>query len=224
MKAQSLLADVARWRWAPCLGLVGASLLYVVFVVAVIPNKFESQLQGGTKNRRGSAQSYADSPGSDAPGRGRTLTSTMPTDLPFSDAREEREPSSRRPVATSQPTAQRPVRRRGFSPPLERPEPPPPPPPMPSGPPQGMAVPPPLPPAASAQAAASASASVSAAEMMDRAGRAAAARAMHFAGTGGPHNDLQRQPVSSEDEPSEPDPDAVADEEGNASEPPVEEE
>ncbi|HEU5074738.1 MAG TPA: hypothetical protein VFU02_11200, partial [Polyangiaceae bacterium] len=34
-----ILSDFVRWRWAPFVGLVGASLFYVLFAILLIPSK-----------------------------------------------------------------------------------------------------------------------------------------------------------------------------------------
>jgi hypothetical protein len=119
--------DVLRWRWMPCVGLVSASLLYVVVVVAVVPDSFEEP----------TAQSAHKTAGS------RTQAGLQANDEPHStegDA-ESAPPAPPSPAPGPVPGA---FGRRGFSPPLPRPDPPPaaPPPPPPPQPEPVVEVPP----------------------------------------------------------------------------------
>ncbi len=113
-----LLTDFITWRWAPAVGLLAASMVYVIVVVGLVPSeigvpvanaKFEppsrgaSSLFGGTPaNVETNENTYG--------GTGETRPVSTPP-----------RPVMRAPVAD--------FGKRGFSPRLDRPEPPPPPPP-----------------------------------------------------------------------------------------------
>jgi hypothetical protein len=119
-----LFGELVAWRWSPAVGLCVASLFYVLVVVALVPDEI-----GVPVTNARFAKKVAPS----------TDVSEAPT---FSTAMMESEapppqPSPVRPAAVVD------FGRRGFSPPLERPEPPP----TPVAPPP-MPVPPPAPPIA----------------------------------------------------------------------------
>lgn len=131
------LPKVLTWRWTPCLALVAGSLSFVAFALLVIPDRIGNP-------------SAAESPGSrlvlangfvrpdgnaEASASDESLgTSSVAAALPANPA--ARAPSH---LADSFP-------RRGFSPPLQRPEQPTPVPPTPAPPPPVAATPPPAPP------------------------------------------------------------------------------
>jgi len=110
-----LLTDFITWRWAPAVGLLAASMIYVIVVVGLVPSeigvpvanaKFESQsrtasgsLFGGTSTATDTNEnSYGSTPGE-----------TRPVSAPP-------RPIMRAPAAD--------FGKRGFSPRLDRPEPP----------------------------------------------------------------------------------------------------
>jgi hypothetical protein len=112
MKAvRKLLGELLAWRWAPAVGLCVASLFYVLLVVALVPNEI-----GVPVTNAHFAQKLAPAPAEtpEAP--------TFPTAAP--------EPEQATPVAAPAPVQPAGVvdfGRRGFSPPIDRPEAPPPP-------------------------------------------------------------------------------------------------
>lgn len=155
-----ILSDFIRWRWAPFIGLVGASLFYVLFAILFIPSNV------------GASEPEADEdPGVDTP----ESTSERGDQNSETDA-QTAPPSPVKHIERSSPVHAPAPKRRGFSPPLERAEPVPPPPPAPPPPPPAVAeqVPPPpqAPPAPDP-----------AAEEQQRIGAAAAARAATRAAT-----------------------------------------
>lgn len=133
MRVGQIVSDFVRWRWAPFVGLVSASLLYVLLAILIVPSRVgasesehESDVEGvGPREAHPAAEeSEPERPEPD------TLTRTRPTN--------RINPSS---AAPRPPVVQR---RRGFSPPLERPDPTPPPAaPAPAPPPPPTAAPPP---------------------------------------------------------------------------------
>jgi hypothetical protein len=124
-----LLGDFVAWRWAPAIGLCIASLFYVLLVVALVPDEIGVPVANArfTKKLTPATTEQPEAP-------------TFPR-----AAAAEPEPA---------PPAMAPVRqagvvdfgRRGFTPPLERPEPPPAPAPAPVVvPPPPAVIPPPTP-------------------------------------------------------------------------------
>ncbi len=155
-----ILSDFIRWRWAPFVGLVGASLFYVLFAILLIPSNV-----GASENEEEEAPAV-DAPES-ASDRGDERSET--------DA-QTAAPSPVKHIERSSPLPAAPApKRRGFSPPLERAEPAPPPPPTPPPPPAAVVeqVPPPQAPPAPDPAAGE----------QQRIGAAAAARAATLAAT-----------------------------------------
>jgi hypothetical protein len=134
-----LIGELVGWRWAPAVGLCVASLFYVLVVVALVPE----EIGVPTTNAR-----FAQKPAS---------TPSEPELPTFPTAMTESETPAP-PPAPVRPAAVVDFGRRGFSPPIDRPEPPPAPvlPPPPVVPPAPVAaVPPPVPaPALEAAAAA----------------------------------------------------------------------
>ena len=117
-----LLGELMAWRWAPAVGLCVASLFYVLVVVALVPDEI-----GVPVTNARFAKKLA--PAEEAP-----ELPTYPTSAPEVEAAPAPPP-----VAAVQPAAVVDFGRRGFSPPIDRPEPPPPPPPPPP-----VIVPPPV--------------------------------------------------------------------------------
>ncbi|HTQ07821.1 MAG TPA: hypothetical protein VMI54_28400 [Polyangiaceae bacterium] len=115
-----LIIDFITWRWAPAVGLLTASMLYVGIVVGLVPSeigvpvanaKFETKPPNATGGLFGGT-----------PANGETNESRYAPPRP---------PGETRPVSTPpRPIVRAPVAdfgRRGFSPPIQRPEPPAPP-------------------------------------------------------------------------------------------------
>jgi hypothetical protein len=155
MKAVTkLLAEFITWRWAPTVGLLSAALLYVLVVVGMIP----TEIGVPVANSKFTPRSL---PTGTVGENARTLGAASPPD----DA-SEAEAAARHQPAAEQAVARGPAEfgRRGFSPPLERPDPPPPPPPPPPPmippPPAVVAAPTPQPDPANAPPAAAPSAPV----------------------------------------------------------------
>lgn len=130
--------EFLRWRWAPFVGLVGASLFYVLLAVLLIPSQV------------GAAEPEPDElgePGEDT-NAGNPETGDAPAEPSDSTVRTRTIGNPSRPALPVGPATLIP-KRRGFSPPLERPEAPPPeavapppaPPPAPVPPPPAPAVP-----------------------------------------------------------------------------------
>ncbi len=121
MKALAkLLAELVTWRWAPTVGLVSAALLFVMIVVGMVPAEIEVPMA----NPRFTPKPAA------------TLTNASMDSMP-----EPVQAAAMPPPARARPFE---FGRRGFSPPLERPDaPPPPPPPAPAPEPAPAAPPPP---------------------------------------------------------------------------------
>ncbi|HEX3776037.1 MAG TPA: hypothetical protein VHV51_16310 [Polyangiaceae bacterium] len=138
MRAPQILTDFFEWRWAPCVALTAGSLAYVGLAVLFIPNQFES----GTSSNSNSASMIGVPPS--------TAFASSVTQSAFTSAPMRQEPE-RHFAAPAEPAVEQPIRR-GFSPPLERPDMPPPQPvPQPAAPPQ-PATPPPPPPVEAAPA------------------------------------------------------------------------
>ena len=113
MRVGQLVSDFIRWRWAPFVGIVSASLFYVLLAILLIPSRVgasepaESELSVEATSAADIPENTAES-SEEGPA---TLGRTRPTPRPARRA--------------AQPTPLSPPRRRGFSPPLDRPEPPP---------------------------------------------------------------------------------------------------
>lgn len=134
MKALTkLLADFITWRWAPTIGLLSAALLYVLVVVGMIP----TEIGVPVANAKFAPRSLP----TGALGEAASHTSTV------NASETEAAPTEHN---SGQAVARGPSEfgRRGFSPPLERPDPPPepPPPPPPVIPPPTPVEAPPVPP------------------------------------------------------------------------------
>jgi hypothetical protein len=119
-----LLADFVAWRWAPTVGLLSASVLFVLIVVGLVPTEIgvgvASPKFGGKPRPAATAQAEG-------------LTSTALATSEESTGHAEPAPV----VAAVQPSRPSNFGRRGFSPVIERPDPPPaapepPPPPLPA--------------------------------------------------------------------------------------------
>lgn len=125
MRVGQFVSDFIRWRWAPFVGIVSASLFYVLLAILLIPSQVGAS---ETKEREFpvEAPSVPDVPadvGEASEEESGALSRSRPTPRPA------------RRAATSMSSP----RRRGFSPPLERPEPA-----APAAPP-AIAAPPPVP-------------------------------------------------------------------------------
>jgi hypothetical protein len=125
------LLQVARWRWTPLVVPTLGTSVFVSVIAWLIPDDF----------------------GSAGPRTTRPAVAGLDLHASNDDAHEADDTTpSAAPVSThlsTQPTSHQPSRRRGFSPPLERPSEPPPPPMPPPPPPGGPAIetpPPPQPP------------------------------------------------------------------------------
>jgi hypothetical protein len=125
MRAQGL-PKLVTWRWAPCAALVLGSLSFVTFVTVAVPEQIGSAPQG-----HGAATLRL------GPHLTHSLGEREPS-YPPSVERHDETPSTP-PVTRVAAHAAEQFPRRGFSPPLERPEPPPAPPPPP------VLAPPPVP-------------------------------------------------------------------------------
>src|SRR5688572_17681824 len=115
-----LLGELVAWRWAPAVGLCVASLFYVLVVVALVPDEIGVPVTNARFAKKAAPTSTTELP--EAP--------TFPTAMTES----EMPPPQPAPVRTAGVVD---FGRRGFSPPIDRPEPPPPP---------VVAAPPPVPP------------------------------------------------------------------------------
>lgn len=156
-----ILSDFIRWRWAPFVGLVGASLFYVLFAILLIPSDV-----GASETEEEAPGTVVTEPGSDQ------LDENSDTDAQTAPPNPVNRIERNSPLPA--PTA---PKRRGFSPPLERAAPPPPPAAPPVAPPPGAADPaalPPQPPPAPPDPAL---------DEQQRLGAAAAARAATLAAT-----------------------------------------
>ncbi|HVR19397.1 MAG TPA: hypothetical protein VMS65_06870 [Polyangiaceae bacterium] len=127
-----LLGDFVAWRWAPAVGLCVASLFYVLVVVALVPDEIGVPVSGArmAKKRALTTDEKPELP-------------TFPTTTPEPETEGETQPVSPPPSMPVQPAGVVDFGRRGFSPPLERPDPPPEPPPV-MMPPPPVAAPPPV--------------------------------------------------------------------------------
>lgn len=164
MRVLQILSDFVRWRWAPCVGLLGASLFYVLFVILLIPSQVGAS---ETEEDDVPAVETSESNGEGDEGATGDTHTSAPSPVKHIDRSS--------PANTAPPP-----KRRGFSPPLERPDPTPPaaPPPPPAAPPppEQASTPPQAPPPPDPAA-------VAAAEEQQRLGAAAAARAATLAAT-----------------------------------------
>src|SRR5688572_2392746 len=119
MRVLQILSDFVRWRWAPVVGLVGASLFYVLLAILLIPSQVGAQEPEEEPSALESPEQSSD----------------RANDTPDTDA-QTAAPSPVKHIERSSPlTPQVAPKRRGFSPPLERAEPAPAPPPPPQAPP-----------------------------------------------------------------------------------------
>jgi len=194
MRVVQILSDFIRWRWAPFIGLVSASLFYVLLIILLIPSQVGAS----------ETEEEADGAALEAP---EAATSERGEGTPETDAQAGASGPVKH-IERSSPLTPPPVaKRRGFSPPLERPDPNPPAPavpvPPPPAPPAGVAQelpqapPPPDPPPPDEQARIGASTAARAATL-------AATRAARLSGRGlRPRmaGDVVGQPVH--DEPAE---------------------
>src|SRR6188472_3078480 len=123
MKALAkLLAEFVGWRWSPAIGLLVASLFYVLVVVVLVPSEIGVPMANARFTQKALAEPAAEAP--------------EPPTFPTTPMEAEPAPP---PAAAVQPVGANDFGRRGFSPPIDRPEPPPqaivpppaPPPPMP---------------------------------------------------------------------------------------------
>ena len=211
MRVGQLVSDFIRWRWAPFVGIVSASLFYVLLAILLIP----SQVGASPSEER-------EVPVETAP------TPDIPTDI--SEANQEESAAPSRVRSTSRPARRtstpppRP-RRRGFSPPLERPAAPPPPPtppavtPPPPAPPPPPVAPPPPPNAEDAATLGAAAAARAATRAASRAARLTGLRSVNVNAA------VQQEPASEGESEAEAEPEqdeAAENSEGAApSEPPA---
>lgn len=204
-----ILSDFIRWRWAPFIGLVSASLFYVLFVILLIP----SQVGATEPEEEGTALELPEA-----------ATGERGEDTPESDAATGASGPVKHIERSSPLTAPVAPKRRGFSPPLERPDPNPPAPPAPAtpvppppAPPPGVTqelpqAPPPPDPPPEEQARTGAAAAARAATL-------AATRASRLSGRGlRPRMgaDVVGQPVHEENEESDVEADSEAPDTSNA--------
>lgn len=115
-----LLAEFVAWRWAPTVGLLSASVLFVLIVVGLVPSEIGVPVADSKFTGKSRATSAAG------------LTKEGPTTTAIAAADEDQATgrSAPSPVAEAIPvTRSADFGRRGFSPVLDRPEPPPAPPP-----------------------------------------------------------------------------------------------
>jgi hypothetical protein len=111
MKALAkLVADFVAWRWAPTVAILSAAFIYVVVVVGLVPSEIDVPITNPRFQPK-PANTATDSEPATVP-----AMETMPAAAPL-------------PASRAQPHE---FGRRGFSPPLARPDPPPPPPPPPA--------------------------------------------------------------------------------------------
>jgi hypothetical protein len=127
MKALAkLVADFVAWRWAPTVAILSAAFIYVVVVVGLVPSEIDVPITNARFQ----------------PKPANTATESEPVTVPAMETMPAAAPV---PVSRNQSND---FGRRGFSPPLARPDPPPPPPPPPPPvmiPPLQPDVPPPAP-------------------------------------------------------------------------------
>jgi hypothetical protein len=121
-----LLGELVAWRWAPAVALCFASLFYVLLVVTLVPDEIGVPVTNARFAKR-------------------LATKPDKSEAPSIPAAAQENDSAPAPPVPAAPVQNAGVvnnfGRRGFSPPLERPEPPPPPPPPPP-----VVTPPPAPP------------------------------------------------------------------------------
>lgn len=213
MRVGQLVSDFIRWRWAPFVGIVSASLFYVLLAILLIP----SQVGASPSEER-------EVPVETAP------TPDIPTDISEANQEDSAAPSrvrsTPRPARRTSTPASR-LRRRGFSPPLERPAAPPPPPPTtppavtppPPAPPPAPVAPPPPPNAEDAATLGAAAAARAATRAASRAARLTGLRSVNVNAA------VQQEPASEGESEAEAEPEqdeAAENSEGAApSEPPA---
>jgi len=116
MRASQVIRDFLEWRWTPCVALTAASLAWVGLAVLFIPNRL-----GSNEPPNSGASTFSEVP---------VLPNTA-----FNSALTQSAFTSTQPIRRVAPppiaTANEPVIRKGFSPPIEQPAAPPPPPPAP---------------------------------------------------------------------------------------------
>jgi hypothetical protein len=127
-----LLADFVAWRWAPTVGLLSASVLFVLIVVGLVP----TEIGVGVASPK-----FGGKPRLAATSQAEGLTATALATNEDSTGHAEPAPV----VAAVQPTRPSDFGRRGFSPVIDRPEPPEAPPPAPPPLPVVAPAPPPQP-------------------------------------------------------------------------------
>jgi outer membrane biosynthesis protein TonB len=119
MRALKWFTDFATWRWAPTVGLLGATLLYILLVLLVVPGEVGLPGLDAKFVPRGSGLRGGVNAATSATGGGLDFANRAGSDFANTPASES-SPSTPARAAAASP-------RRGFSPPLERVEPPPPP-------------------------------------------------------------------------------------------------
>jgi hypothetical protein len=138
MRVPKVLVDLVEWRWAPAAALSLGAVFYVGLVVAVIPERIgasrNSQTEGRLFTSPASTSLFAARVGASLDGQRESVESESAP-----PAAHRTMPAPAAPVIHDSPSSAR----RGFSPPLPRPEPEAAPPPLP--PPPGMPPPPPVP-------------------------------------------------------------------------------
>jgi hypothetical protein len=140
MRALKWFTDFATWRWAPTVGLIGATLLYILLVLLVVPGEVGLPGLDAKFVPRSSGLRSGVNAATSATGGGLDFANRAGSDLSHPSTASDNEPTPPQRVVSQTP-------RRGFSPPLERAEPPP----APVPPPQVVSVEPP--PAAAPEAA-----------------------------------------------------------------------
>lgn len=110
MRALKWFSDFAAWRWAPTVGLIGATLFYIVLVLLLVPGEVGLP---GVNAKFVPRSSLGHSSGSDA---GAELDLANRASVPTATATHH-EPAPSPPPPPPAPVE---VPRRGFSPPLER--------------------------------------------------------------------------------------------------------
>ncbi len=150
MRAQRLWSEIVDWRWSPTLAISLGALFFVTGSILVIPDRLGETPAvpvGESSNLRTTRSSSS------------LFGSSSPASAAHIEA-ETSEPEPQRPAVRSihgsspQHMAPAAFPRRGFTPPLPRPEAEPPPPPPPPAAPPAVVIPPPAPPAANESEAA----------------------------------------------------------------------
>ena len=127
MRALKWFTDFATWRWAPTVGLIGATLLYILLVLLVVPGEVGLPGLDAKFLPRGGGLRGGVNAATSVTGGGLDLANRTGSDLGSAPVTEHAAPAQPMRAVSEAP------QRRGFSPPLERPEapaPPPPPPPQ----------------------------------------------------------------------------------------------